>query len=421
MPRPAPEARLDGAVEQVTGARNPKNVVLIVLESVRYDVLDPKLTPSLHAIEKEALFFTNAYAESTYTARVWNVLLLNRPAYMIFRDLEAFESGADSSRSGAFPARVLKQAGYQVMVSMGCEFEWLGFQRRFLGEKGLVDRFFSSYPGHNRTRHISDDRSTDEILKWLAEPELKEPFFLLTQLDSTHYRYFFHDDKVVVEPYADALSPRQVTSQDGLDLLFNRYKNAVHQVDLNIGRIVEALRKSGRLDDTAIVVISDHGEGFELGAVAHMQVNEVTKHVPLLMRLPGVPAQRINRLVTGGDVFPTLFEYLGIEGLDHGVLLGSSARSARDRTSVLTLQGAMREATLTFPLFTIRFDIGWIHDQLLTFSPTGIVGRDGQPIAGWRSLLQTVPWKSELEKNLRWAHAADAPIQASAPDRSHPS
>jgi membrane-anchored protein YejM (alkaline phosphatase superfamily) len=341
---------------------------------------------------------------------------------MIFRDLEAFESGADSSRAGAFPARVLKQAGYNILVSMGCEFEWLGFQSRFMGERGLVDRFFSSYPGHNKTRHLSDDRSTDEIVKWLTDPGLEEPFFLLTQLDSTHFRYFFHEDKAVVTPYADALSPRQVTSQASLDLLFNRYKNAVHHVDYNIGRMVEALRRSGRLDDTAIVVISDHGEGFELGAVAHMQVNEVTKHVPLLMRLPGVPGQRLNHLVTDGDVFPTLFEYLEVEGLDHEVLLGSSAWSTRDRRSVLTLQGAMRQATLTFPLFTIMLEIGWVDDQVLTFSPTTIVGRDGVPIAGWRALLEAVPWKSELEKSLRWAHAADAPIQAAAPKNGrHPS
>jgi arylsulfatase A-like enzyme len=88
---------------------------------------------------------------------------------------------------------------------------------------------------------------------------------VLTQLDATHYRYFFHEDKAVVRPYSDALSPRQVTSQASLDLLFNRYKNSVYAVDYNIGRIVDAVRKSGRYDDTAIVVISDHGEGFELG------------------------------------------------------------------------------------------------------------------------------------------------------------
>jgi membrane-anchored protein YejM (alkaline phosphatase superfamily) len=291
-----------------------------------------------------------------------------------------------------------------------------------MGEHGLVDEFFSSYPGNNRTRHISDDRSTDEIVKWLEDPHLVEPFFLLTQLDSTHYRYFFHEDKAIVKPYADALSPRQVTSQESLDLLFNRYKNAVYQVDYNIGRIVDALRRSGRMDDTAIVVISDHGEGFQLGAVAHMQVNEVTKHVPLLMRLPGVTPARVDRLVTDGDVFPTLFEYLKIEGLEDDVLLGSSAWSSRDRHSVLTLQGAMRQATLTFPLFTITFDLSWIHDQLLTFSPTGIVGRDGKPIEGWRQLLATVPWKSELQHNLRWGQAAEMPEQARAAQRgTHPS
>jgi glucan phosphoethanolaminetransferase (alkaline phosphatase superfamily) len=421
MPLPSPEARVDSVVEQVRGARNPKNIIFIVLESVRYDVIDPQLTPNLWALAKDSLFFTNAYSEATYTARVWNVLLLNRPAYMFFRDLEAFESGADASRSGAFPARVLKQAGYQILISMGCEFEWLGFQGRFMGDKGLVDRFFSSFPGNNKARHVSDDRATDEIVKWLGNSSMKEPFFILTQLDATHYRYFFHEEKALIRPYADALSPRQVTSQASLDLLFNRYKNSVYAVDSNIGRIVDAVRASGRYDDTAIVVISDHGEGFELGAVAHMQVNEVTKHVPLVMRLPGVTPARVNRLVTDGDIFPTLFEYLQVEGLDADVLLGHSARSSYERGSVLTLQGAMRQANLTFPLFTIVFDIGWIEDKVLTFSPTTILGRDGKPIPGWRDLIATVPWRSELKQNLRWAQAAE-PLEARAPkDSSHPS
>ena len=169
-------------------------------------------------------------------------------------DLEAFEAGQSGPAEGAFPARVLKKAGYQIMVSMPTEFDWFGFQRRFMGTEGLVDRFFSSYPGNNRARHVADARATDEVVSWLEDPKLKDPFFLLMQLDSTHYRYFFPEDQAVVRPFAEGISPREATSQESLDLLFNRYKNAVHYVDENIGRVVDALKASGHYDDTAIVV-----------------------------------------------------------------------------------------------------------------------------------------------------------------------
>jgi glucan phosphoethanolaminetransferase (alkaline phosphatase superfamily) len=409
---PVAEALLDPVVDRVEGALNPKNVVFILLESFRYDTVGPELTPNLHELQEHSLFFTNAYSAATSTARVWNVLLLNRPAHMFLRDLEAFETGGGSSRHGAFPARILKRAGYEVVVSIGCQFDWHRFQERFMGEQGLVDRFYSSYPGHNRTRHLADDRATDEIVKWLAEPGSGKPFFLLTHLDSTHFNYFFHEEKAVVRPYSDAVSPRKILarSPESRELLFNRYKNAAAHVDFNIGRIVAALRASGRFDDTAIVIIADHGEGFDLGAVGHMQVNEVTKHVPLLMRLPGVAAARVGRLVTGGDVFPTLFDYLRIKGLDSSVLVGRSARSGPPRNSVLTLQAAMGQANLTFPLFTIVFELNSVQDRRLTFSPTTILGRDEKPISGWRELLATVPWRSEVLQNLTEGSPAEGSL-----------
>ncbi len=398
----SPEEPLDRVVERVAGARNPKNVVFIMLESFRYDVLGPELTPNLHALAGQSLSFANAYAASTTTSRVWNVLLFNRPAHTFARDREAFETAAVSARRGAFPARVLKQAGHQVMVSMGCNFDWHRYRERFAGEHGLVDRFHSSYPGHNRARHVADDRAVDEIVRWLGEPGLKRPFFLLTHLDSTHFYYFFHEAKAVARPYAEAVTTRRLLarSPETRALLFNRYRNAVAHADFNVGRILDALTRSGLLDQTAVVVISDHGQSFDIGAVGHLQVSEETKHVPLLMRLPGIPAGRVERLVTDADVFPTLFDYLGIEGLDAGALLGRSARSGAPRGSVLTLEAAMRQAHLTFPAFTIVLDLDVAEERTFTFAPRTILGPDGAPLAGWRDLLATVPWQSELRQNL---------------------
>jgi glucan phosphoethanolaminetransferase (alkaline phosphatase superfamily) len=396
-----PESRFDAAVDGVSGARNPRNLILILLESFRYDVLTPALAPNLEALTRESLSFTEAYAASTGTSRVWNVLLLNRPAHLFLRDREA-EAADGGARRGAFPARVLKKAGYQVMVSLGCNFDWQGYRERFMGTEGLVDRYFSSYPGHNRARHVADDRATEEILRWLGEPGLKKPFFLLTHLDSTHFYYFFHEEKAIVRPYAAALTTRRLLdrSPESRDLLYNRYQNAVAQADFNVGRILDAVAKAGLADDTAIVVVADHGQSFELGRFGHLQVSQATKHVPLLMRLPGVARGHVSRLVTDADVFPTLFDYLGIEGLDPRALLGRSARSGPERRSVLTLEAAMRQAHLTFPDLSVVLDLDAADDRMLTFAPISVIGRDGRPLPHWRDRLRTVPWREELRRGL---------------------
>jgi glucan phosphoethanolaminetransferase (alkaline phosphatase superfamily) len=395
-----PEERLDAAVEGVRPARNPKNVILILLESFRYDVVGPELTPHLDALGGRSLLFTNAYAASTTTSRVWNVLLFNRPAHMFARDRAAYEAGG--ARKGAFPVRVLRRAGYQALVSMGCNFDWHDYRRRFVGEPAVVDLFYSSYPGHNRARHVADDRAVDEIVRWLGDPALPTPFFLLTHLDSTHFYYFFHEDRAVARPYAEAVTTRRLLarSPESRDLLFNRYKNAAAHADFNVGRILQAVDAAALSEDTAIVVLSDHGQSFDLGTVGHLQVSEETKHVPLLMRLPGVPPARDDRLLTDADVFPTLFDYLRVPGLDAGVLLGRSALSGPPRRSVLTLEAAMRQAHLTFPRFTVVFDLDAAEERTLTFSPRTVLGPDGEPMPGWRDMLATVPWRSELSHNL---------------------
>ncbi len=74
------------------------------------------------------------------------------------------------------------------------------------------------------------------------------------------------------------------------------YDGTIHQMDNQVGRVVRALDERGELDDTLVVITSDHGEGFgepsrvRPGArvAAHgAGVHEVLLHVPLVVRAPG--------------------------------------------------------------------------------------------------------------------------------------
>src|SRR5690606_24139069 len=106
--------------------------------------------------------------------------------------------------------------------------------------------------------------------------------------------------------------------------------------DAQLGRLIDALRRSGALDDTLLIVTADHGEEFyehRNWRHGNQLYNEVV-HVPLTFRLPGrlAPGRRPD-LSMSVDVFPTIVSLVGgqspPEGLD-GRPLFAAADGAPD-------------------------------------------------------------------------------------------
>jgi glucan phosphoethanolaminetransferase (alkaline phosphatase superfamily) len=116
----------------------------------------------------------------------------------------------------------------------------------------------------------------------------------------------------------------------------DRYDAAIHYLDRNTEAVLEALRRSGRLDDTLIVFVSDHGEAFgEHGYFGHIRTYyDEEARVPFWIRLPRRLAGRdgvLARLrrnasapVSNADLLPTL---LALTGLDaHPEIQAHTAR-----------------------------------------------------------------------------------------------
>ena len=118
------------------------------------------------------------------------------------------------------------------------------------------------------------------------------------------------------------------------------YDGAIHQMDAQLRRIVEVLRRRDELADTLLVVTSDHGEGFgEVSRlkgtrlVGHVEgIHESQLHVPLVVKHPGQtegervaePASLTNfpavvRAVLEGD------DERAREGFTEGPIVASSA------------------------------------------------------------------------------------------------
>jgi choline-sulfatase len=159
------------------------------------------------------------------------------------------------------------------------------------------------------------------------------------------------------------------------------YDGEVAWSDELVGRLVTALRDAQRLDNTVVVVTSDHGEGLgEHGEDVHGYfVYESTLRVPLVVRGPGVaPGTRIDTLTRSVDLFPTLLELAGIRA---SVPVGSG----RSLTAALRGERVGDEPSFAESLLPL-VHFGW--SDLRTV-------RDGR----WKYILAPRPELYDLERD----------------------
>ena len=120
-----------------------------------------------------------------------------------------------------------------------------------------------------------------------------------------------------------------------------------------VGRLLDALERHGVLDETLVVVTSDHGEGLmDHDEMQHgFHLYEELLHVPLLLRLPGGAhaGARVSAPVRSIDVMPTVLDVLGLplpiaaQGTSLLPLLEGGGLVAGGFSEALTIQGGERD------------------------------------------------------------------------------
>jgi arylsulfatase A-like enzyme len=108
--------------------------------------------------------------------------------------------------------------------------------------------------------------------------------------------------------------PRQGPLEERKQLeLLRAYYASVSYVDAQIGRVLAALEKNGLAESTVVVLVSDHGYHFgEHGMWNKLTNFEEATRSTLIVRAPGHPPGRCDRLVELLDIYPTLSELCGL-------------------------------------------------------------------------------------------------------------
>jgi len=167
---------------------------------------------------------------------------------------------------------------------------------------------------------ITGPRVVSELSSWLDGVGEDEPFFAFAHMWDVHYDYTpppEHDlwDRRYtgdVEQYhMRELLLGNISNRD-LTRLKALYDGEIHFTDHNISQMLVDLELRGRLDDTLVVFVSDHGEEFyEHELIGHKtSLYDEVVHVPLIFRWPDrLPTnERLTDLVCLTDVTPTILD-----------------------------------------------------------------------------------------------------------------
>ncbi|NKB67931.1 MAG: sulfatase-like hydrolase/transferase [Candidatus Latescibacteria bacterium] len=180
-----------------------------------------------------------------------------------------------------------------------------------------------------------------EAIDWIGR-DRDRPFFIFASWVGPHPPFYVpqtyldrYRDRPLPEllPAADFCarqmpSTPEMVSGVQLQRVREAYFAATTLIDTHIGRILDALEESGQMDDTVIVLTSDHGEMLgDQGGFQKQVPHEGAAHIPIIACGPGLAQGICDTPVTTWDVAATALEAAGVNVPQEHPLVGQSLRT----------------------------------------------------------------------------------------------
>jgi uncharacterized protein len=351
------------------------NVVMLISESMRWDLLTDEIMPNATRFSQKALRFENHYSSGNNTrpglfglfyglyGNYWNAFLYEQRSPLLFD--------------------VLARSNYALSAYTSAKFTYPEFDKTIFVSFS-PDRMFQNVPGAAWERDISN---VTHLLDDIGTRDKSRPFFSFMFFESTHANYDFPEEAVIRQDYLHEINyaklDHEMLSQKR-EQMKNRYINAAHHIDAQIGRVVDYLEREGLLENTVILIAGDHGEEFmENGRWGHNSTfSDYQTRTPFVLYAPGKAPKAYQKLSSHLDFTSTLLPLLGVENPVDDYGLGHDLLADEESPYVVT-------ASWTH--------IGYIDSQFKYYIPieTGLNAKNiltdktDQPIADDKAFLET--------------------------------
>ena len=295
------------------------NVIVISIDTLRADHLgiygyQKPTTPNIDKFSQNAIIFEKAFAQSSWTLPSHAAMLTGR--YPQKLDVEVL---SDRLPQGSTITEILKNNNYQTAAFTGGAFvdEQHGFSQGF-------DTF-------EEIQNWQDaEILTQKATSWLTSNQ-KNKFFLFLHYFHVHDPYSPKADSAgLIDPnYKGNLKSFDISQivklnkgeitlpQSDLEHLKTLYDAELLEMDKELGKIFELLSETKLIDNSIIIITSDHGEEFgEHGtwAMHAYSLYDELIHIPLIIRIPDFNQVKRNaNLAELVDIPKTIISLLNIK------------------------------------------------------------------------------------------------------------
>lgn len=275
----------------------PINILFIVIDSWNYRTLDSVTAPNIYKLAGSSCKFINHYSGSNGTRTGIFSLFYAIPGLYWYDFLDAQVS--------PILIDIFIQHKYKFAIFTSAGLHNPPFDRT------IFRRVNSLFPKKKGNANERDVQITDEWLEFTAKNNIT-PFFGFLFYDSPHAIAHPANYKGPFQPEWQYAKYQELTNNSDPTPFFNLYRNTINYVDSLIGIIINDLKNRGMLNNTAIIITSDHGQEFNENKKNYWGHNgnysRAQLGVPLVYHYPGVSPQIYNHWTSHYDIVPTILE-----------------------------------------------------------------------------------------------------------------
>jgi len=277
-------------------ALHAPNVVMLVIDSARFDMLSEDVMPNTWSLAQQSVVFDRHFSTGNATRFGIFGLLYGLPGSYWFAAL--------GEQRGAVLIDELRRAGYALWLYGAAPLTSPEFDRTaFAAARGDIAPHLTGTP-------VERDRGIARaFIARLAEQPADAPYFAFLFFDAPH-AFAVPDGYAPFAPMLDRVDYLELAPDYDRTAFFNRYRASVKFDDQLVGDVLHALESTPSTRETIVLVTSDHGQAFnedrqnEWGHNNSFSRWEV--QVPFVLRWPGETPRHVGAPSSHMDWAPTL-------------------------------------------------------------------------------------------------------------------
>ena len=301
------------------GTMSNKNVIMIMLEGIDTYMINEDITPTIHKLINEGHTFTNMFSVysniGTYDAEFKALT-----SSMYYRGDNYYNFYAENVYPTSL-ANVLREQGY----SANSFHNYVGnfYNRNTMHPSLGFENYYSvedmNYNFENDEVPLwPDDETMFKNMKDLIAPVQDEPFFSFVLTVASHGGYDYYRD--VHQEHYDTIN--SLPQFDDKDPAYINYAAAVMDTDAGIEFLLNDLKEKNLLDDTLLVIFSDHKNYSDMEMTLNLKTLDTNnpyllEKVPMVIYNPELTHEIIEKPVSHYDLTPTVLNMLGVDYLQN--------------------------------------------------------------------------------------------------------